>query len=187
MPNCHYNAAGINRLLLKQELEGAYPGDDFTVLPGQPGLTTIYCSSNRTCDEMSTKVTEHDPAGVPVLQFSSDGHSVGIGTATPDAKLRVFGSFKVAGGTVTLGGASDDVKVGASSSLLGFFGSVTIAQPAATVNLTDSTSGTANNICVDVASIGIADPAKINDNFADCIAKVNAILTALRNLGLIAS
>lgn len=60
-------------------------------------------------------------------------------------------------------------------------------QESAITSLTDSTGGTANDTLVDVATLGLADPAKINDNFADVTAKVNAIFTALRNHGLIAT
>lgn len=60
------------------------------------------------------------------------------------------------------------------------------AQAAAEAGLTDSTGGTANDTLVDVATAAIADPAKINDNFADVSVKINKCLTVLRDLGLIA-
>lgn len=60
-------------------------------------------------------------------------------------------------------------------------------QQSAITSLTDSTGGTANDTLIDVATAAIADPAKINDNFADVAAKVDAILAALRTHGLIAT
>lgn len=57
-------------------------------------------------------------------------------------------------------------------------------QASAITNLTDSTTGTANDTLTDV---GVAfAQATLNNNFADLAAKVNAILTAIRNAGIIA-
>lgn len=60
-------------------------------------------------------------------------------------------------------------------------------QESAITSLTDSTGGSANNTLEDVTTLGLADPAKVNNNFADLAAKVNAIFTVLRNHGLIAT
>jgi len=49
----------------------------------------------------------------------------------------------------------------------------------AIVSLTDSTTGTATNVCNDTT-------ASFKDDFASIIAKVNAILAALRTHGIIA-
>jgi multidrug resistance efflux pump len=56
-------------------------------------------------------------------------------------------------------------------------------QAGAIVNLTDSTTGTADNTVADVG--GAFSQATLNNNFADIIAKVNGILTAIRNAGII--
>ena len=50
-------------------------------------------------------------------------------------------------------------------------------------DLTDSSGGTANDTVVAVSGSG-ADAA-INDNFADVVAKLNGILTNLRDRGVI--
>lgn len=64
-------------------------------------------------------------------------------------------------------------------------GTITAAgtQASAIADLTDSTTGTANNTLTDVG--GSFAQATLNNNFADLAAKVNAILAALRNVGLI--
>lgn len=56
-------------------------------------------------------------------------------------------------------------------------------QASAITNLTDSTTGTADNT---VADVGAAfSQATLNNNFADIIAKVNGILNAIRGAGII--
>lgn len=56
---------------------------------------------------------------------------------------------------------------------------------AAIVSLTDSSGGTANDTVQDVPAA--YDEAALANNFADLSAKINAILTVLRNHGLIAT
>ena len=84
---------------------------------------------------------------------------------------------------------------------VGFFGIAPVVQAAASVNLTDSTTGTADDTVA-----AIPDPADtpasadalrddlvantlpaIRNDLADIIAKVNKSLTVLRNLGLMAT
>lgn len=98
-------------------------------------------------------------------------------------------------GTVTVTDTSNIVlstgtgtKLGtATGQKLGFWNATPIIQPAAAAQaaLTDSTGGTANGTLVDVTTTAVADPAKINDNFADVVALVNALRTALVNAGII--
>lgn len=57
-------------------------------------------------------------------------------------------------------------------------------QASAIVNLTDSTTGTANDTLADVGAA--FSQATLNNNFADIAAKVNGILAALRGVGIIA-
>ncbi len=62
-------------------------------------------------------------------------------------------------------------------------------QASAIASLTDSTGGTANDTLVDLASGGTwaaGVETKVEDNFADLAAKINAILAALRGAGIIA-
>lgn len=57
------------------------------------------------------------------------------------------------------------------------------AQGAASANLTDNTTGTADDTVVDVG--GAFDQATLNNNFADVVAKINNIQTVLRSYGMI--
>lgn len=59
------------------------------------------------------------------------------------------------------------------------------AAQSAIASLTDSTGGTADGTLADVTAT--PDQTIINNNFADLAAKVNAILAALRSIGLIAT
>lgn len=60
-------------------------------------------------------------------------------------------------------------------------------QQAAIPNLTDSTTGADGATLVDVTTLGLADPAKINDNFATVNGDLAAIKAALRAFQIIAS
>jgi hypothetical protein len=60
-------------------------------------------------------------------------------------------------------------------------------QQAVIANLTDSTGGSDGSELVDVTTLAIADPAKINNNFATMNADLNAIKAALRNFQIIAT
>lgn len=60
-------------------------------------------------------------------------------------------------------------------------------QEAAITPLTDNTTGTSTTQLVDVTTAALADPAKINDNFASLLAKLEAYATVLRNHGLLAT
>lgn len=56
---------------------------------------------------------------------------------------------------------------------------------AAITNITDSTGGTTDGTLA--AAGAVYDQAVINNNFADVAAKLNAILTALRNANIISA
>ena len=58
-------------------------------------------------------------------------------------------------------------------------------QEAAIASLTDSSGGTANNTVQAIG--GSYSQSEVANNFADVTAKINAILTVLRNHGLIAT
>lgn len=57
-------------------------------------------------------------------------------------------------------------------------------QASAITALTDSTTGTADNTVADVGAS--FSQATLNNNFADLIAKINAINTAIKNAGITA-
>lgn len=115
---------------------------------------------------METSNFLNGQSGVQVSQegLSSSTSSLGAQTVT---NLTTTGSFAHQGAT------------------LGFFGTSPVAQPSAIVNLTDSTTGTANDTVTDVG--GAFNQATLNNNFADVTAKINLILNALRNVGIIDS
>lgn len=79
-------------------------------------------------------------------------------------------------------------KIGtATSQKIGFWNATPIIQPASAnqAALTNSTGGSYDATLVDVSTVGIADPAKINDNFTDIYTLLNEIRSALVNSGLI--
>lgn len=91
------------------------------------------------------------------------------------------------GGNVVVG-TSTGTKVGSTAAQkLGFWGVTPVVQPAGAsqAELVDSTGGTADGTLVDVETATLADPAKINANFADVVVLVNALRTALVTAGII--
>lgn len=85
---------------------------------------------------------------------------------------------------VIVSDADGSISVGSASGKIAFFGDTPITQPADISALVDSTGGTANDTLTAVSGSG--DDARINNNFADLVAKVNAIRVLLRQLGLMA-
>jgi hypothetical protein len=82
-------------------------------------------------------------------------------------------------------GTTTGTKIGtATSQKLGFYNATPVVQRSDAGALTDSTGGTVNGTLVDVGVL--FNQGNINDNFADCAAKINALRTAVRDLGLMA-
>lgn len=78
-------------------------------------------------------------------------------------------------------GNDDGVVLGRSSTdKVALFGKTPVAQQGAIVSLTDSTTGTASDTLDDTT-------AGQKDDVASLAAKINAILVALRNVGIIAT
>jgi hypothetical protein len=69
---------------------------------------------------------------------------------------------------------------------IGEFGHATAGQQSDYGALSDGTGGSTSGGLVDVTSAGLADPAKINDNFARIDAKLDAIRAVLRAHGRMA-
>lgn len=82
-------------------------------------------------------------------------------------------SFNIVSGNLTHTGTN-----------VGFFGNAGATQAADPVALTDGGGGAANNATV--AIVGSGDDANINDNFADVVAKINALRDIVRRHGLAA-
>ena len=93
-------------------------------------------------------------------------------------------------GAITIGSASDEaITIGTPGGTLGFFGATAVVQQANVPTLTDSSGGAANDVIAAItnaANAGSADVGPTADAIADLAAKVNAVLTILENLGLMA-
>lgn len=79
-------------------------------------------------------------------------------------------------------GTSTGTKLGTSASQkLGKWGVTPIVQPASSAQaaLTNSTGGTGDGTLEDVTTTGLADPAKVNNNFTEIYTLLNAIRSAL--------
>jgi len=108
---------------------------------------------------------------------------------------RVSGSNLTLGGTggsgaiiLKPGGTGTEFEVRPNQ--VGFYGSTPVAQATGSVNLTDNSGGTANDTIADITeanNAGSADRVPTEDAIADLAAKVNNMLTALRNIGIIAT
>jgi hypothetical protein len=84
-------------------------------------------------------------------------------------------------------GSTTGTKIGtATGQKLGFWNVAPVIQPAAALQaaITNSTGGTQNGTLVDVTTLGLADPAKCNDNFTDIYALLDAMRTALVATGI---
>lgn len=88
------------------------------------------------------------------------------------------------GGWQFLGAVEIDGALNHDGTTVGLFGTAPASQPADIGALTDSSGGSADGTVAAVSGSG-AD-ATINDNFADVTAKINALRTAIRTLGITA-
>lgn len=128
----------------------------------------------------------YDAANLPSLNWDSRTLSDSAGTATLNwataNTLTLSDNVNIAVNTGT------GTKIGtATGQKIGFWNNAPVIQPAAALQaaITNSTGGTQNGTLVDVATAGIADPVKINDNFTDIFALLDAIRTGLVNSGII--
>ena len=104
--------------------------------------------------------------------------------------LLVSGNQTVTGVKTFNGEVELNAALNHDGTTVGFYGATPVTQAAAEANLTDNSGGTANDTIAAItnaANAGSADVGPTADAIADLAAKVNAILTALRNLGLIAT
>ncbi len=93
-------------------------------------------------------------------------------------------SFRDVGEIKSLNGATTAFAWSNAGANLGFYGHATAGQPTNAGLLTDSTGGTVDGTLVDVGAV--PTQANVNNNFADCAAKIEAIRAALRSIGLMA-
>lgn len=89
-------------------------------------------------------------------------------------------------GSVILATSGGTTRLKSNGTGLGLYATAPVAQAARAGQLTDSTGGTPSTTLVDVATAGIADPAKINSDIASLAAKYNALELACHNLGVTA-
>lgn len=78
------------------------------------------------------------------------------------------------------------MKIGtATTQKLALWNAAPIVQPAGAAQgaVTNSTGGTQDGTLVDVTTLGVADPAKINDNFTDIFTLLDAMRTVMVNFG----
>lgn len=109
----------------------------------------------------------------------------GVGTANEVLSLTTT-EFTFSDSLNIVLNATTGTKIGtATSQKIGLWNATPIIQPASAnqAALINSTGGTYNGTLVDVATAGIADPTKINDNFTDIHTLLNEIRTAMVNFG----
>lgn len=124
------------------------------------------------------------------LNIEAMGQATNVGVPDPGAAdcdvVLTAGNQTLAEGKDFALGTVTGTKLGTDvTQKFGLWGVTPVVQPAAAAQaaLTDNTTGTADGTLVDV---GIAfSQADINNNFADLVALINAIRTALVNAGII--
>ena len=140
--------------------------------------TGTYGASFDLTSTTVTLNTNHDPAQV-------QGGLVVQQVAAGSAGSKIF---RVSNNAALVSISCDqngDVDLGASGKKMSLFGVAAVIQPAGALQaaLTNSTGGSQDGTLVDVATAGLADPAKINSNFTDVYALLDAMRTAMVNLG----
>ncbi len=160
---------------------------------GANALTNIAAHFSATTAQTNIAL-QTDDASVYLATVSG---SVGVGYASAAAlpkKLSVTGDVYVSTELEVDGALNHD------GTTVGFYGKAPVTQAGAITDLTDSTSGTANNTVQALTDLtdspASADALRddivtnllpaLRNNFADLTAKVNAILAAIRGVGLIA-
>lgn len=68
---------------------------------------------------------------------------------------------------------------------VGFFGVTPATRTTGIGQLTDSTGGTADDTLEDCTGLLTISVSAVENNFADLAAKLNTVMTALKNLGII--
>lgn len=121
---------------------------------------------------------------------SADGGTTPLRPRTIYVGTSFDGPAVDSSGALAIGGtAATSVTIGRSGQSIGLFGASAVTQPANIVSLTDSSGGSANDTIAAItnaANAGSADVGPTADAIADLAAKVNAILTLLNSVGLMA-
>jgi hypothetical protein len=109
-----------------------------------------------------------------------------------DSDSRVVGNINsdtyIDGSTLNLRSGGNNL-IKCTSSAIGFFNATPAAQAARVTQLSDSTGGnTSSNsgACIDVTTLGVVDPTKVNDNMAKILNRLNKLELVVHNLGLTA-
>ena len=126
-------------------------------------------------------------AGVMPLVLAGDGAGSGVDADTLD------GSDSASFAAVSHAHSASDITSGSLAVARGGTAGSTaatartnlgMASQAAKTDLTDSTGGAVDGTLVDVTTLAVSDPAKVNANFADCSDRINKCLAVLRAVGL---
>jgi hypothetical protein len=145
------------------------------------------------------EVEDAGAVGTVTERFALEDHThsgVNLNDAQTVAGAKTFSDAAVFSSSVEIDGALNH-----DGSTAGFYGTAPTAQASASADLTDNSGGTANDTVQALTDPGdspaTADALRddlvanlipeLRNNFADVTAKVNDVLTALRNLGLIAT
>lgn len=124
---------------------------------------------------------------------SATGQTLTIHAQNETGTTSTGGDLVLASGTGTSAAGSVYLKTGGTARFqgnntgIGFYGATPVAQASRATQLSDVTGGnTASNsgTCVDVTTAGLADPAKVNDNMAKMLDRINKLETIIHNLGL---
>lgn len=150
-------------------------------------IQTTDATASVTCDDLL--IVAQSGSGGTTVQAGSLG--LKGGSATGGSGTRNGGAAYLQGGTGASADGFADLRSPAGTSRLkvnatgiGAFAVTPAAQSADMGALTDSTGGTANGTMVDVGAV--FSQSNINDNFADCGAKITAIRNCLRAMGYMA-
>ena len=135
--------------------------------------------------------------GDDLLTVSGYGYVGATNTYVQAAKILIESTGTIADTTTGIGGVFDfqTMTVGSaiasrfkiSENKIGAFNTTPVIQPVGALQaaITNSTGGTQDGTLVDVTTTGLADPVKVNNNFTDVFALLDAIRTGLVNLGWI--
>jgi hypothetical protein len=157
----------------------------------------VYLDDTATANTLQLRATNSGAAGDYNLVHDVSGATRTIKlTGNPtladwfDQDVKTTGSPTFAALTITDAGnvalgTTTGTKIGTGTTQkLGFYNATPVVQRTDMGALTDSTGGGVDGTLVDVGIL--FNQSNINNNFADCAAKISAIRTALRDLGLMA-
>lgn len=130
----------------------------------------------------ASKYTTWTAQGLPSLTAPTMKFGVLLEGGSFQTALRITRTLSSGTSYFDAGGGNPILSFNGGNQMCLYYGTP-ISQPTRVGQLTDSTGGSADSTLVDVTTAGLADPAKVNNNFADLVAKMNAIETRLSAAG----